>query len=138
MASSGGGGTKGTWYGEVYIQKGARGKDNGKGGQHNNNTRARKGAKIQLPKLRVNVWNGRPCRVCGVAAWEKYWNLVGPQLNTPSLASYITWITAASHCAVAHEATLALRLESWYSPPRLLSAHLEFHNVVLALGACHE
>lgn len=24
--------------------------------------------KSQLPKLRVNVWNGRPCRVCGVAA----------------------------------------------------------------------
>jgi len=63
----------------------------GREGHHNNNTRARKGAKIPLPKLsRMNVWNGRHAGLrlaAGAAAWGQHWNLFGSlELSTPSLA----------------------------------------------------
>jgi hypothetical protein len=58
MASSGGGGGGGggakrnvVWC-DLHPETSEVGKTMGREGNHNNNTRARKGAKVQLPKLR--------------------------------------------------------------------------------------
>jgi len=87
-------------------------------GNHNNNTRARKGAKIQLPKLsRMNVRNGRHAGLWGEDVPRRR-NLVGfqsqyttPRLNVLYTVSHV-YLQQARYCVETHEVALTQRLEA--------------------------